>query len=399
MPMELAHMDQNFRNIFANGGELPLLGNKARRASCMSESCTEEEFDSSIWSNVPESVLYLVFSKLPLKSLIRIRSVSKLWMSTDFFLDGLQVRNTSRFALIKSGKHPLSCDQQELWVFDTPAQEWCKLSLGHFPSPLRFSGPFAVAGGLLCYISQSSSRGTLEVMVGNPLTRTWRVLPPNLALYEFPTLTHMFTATNSGDQYSITFVGLCDNTGAIVVEVYDSVSNSWRLTDSPPQLSSYYNFFKADEYLGLATIDRRSKTIKRLMYPAALQESSFLNRYEDKCWILESQGRMFMCSNAPRKEGLWQRLETEWSKVCPFPKVLKKYEKTALYLSDDVVLLVGSEPHCFPPQFEDVDPYTMVMFNKLTQQWSILPNVSASFGNVDELVKGLMFEPRFDAKP
>lgn len=202
----------------------------------------------------------------------------------------------------------------------------------------------------------------------------------------------------TGNQYSITFVGLCDNTSDLVIQIYDSISNTWSSTVSP-QLTSYYNFFKGDEYQGLATIDTRSKSIKRLMYPSALQVSSFLNRYVDKCWILESKGSLFMCSNAPRKEGLWQRLETQWERMCPFPKVLQKYEKTALYLSDEVVLLIGSEPHCFPPQFEDVDPHKVVMYNKTTQQWSILPNISGNFGLVDELVGGLMFEPRFDAKP
>jgi hypothetical protein len=392
-------MKQDFRNSFGNGREVPVLGDNARRPSCTSECLTEEEFDPSIWSNLPESVLYLVFSKLPLKSLIRTRSVSKLWMSTDFFANGSLRQSTGRFALMKSGKRPSSCKQQELWIFDTPAQEWCKFRLGSFPSSLRFSGPFAAAGGLLCYISERSSEDTLEVMVGNPLNRSWRLLPPNLALFQFPTLTHMSMGTNSGDQYSITLVGLCDDTGALVIEVYDSISNSWRRTDSPPQLTSYYNFFKGDEYQGLATVDNRSKTIKRLTYPAALQESSFLNRYEDKCGILESRGSLFMCSNAPRKEGIWRRLEKEWSQVCPFPKVLKKYEKKALYLSDGFLLLVGSEPHCFPPQFEDVDPHKMVMFNNSTQQWSTLPNVSANFGKVDELVGGVMFEPRFDTKP
>lgn len=391
--MELAHIRQSFRDVFANGGEVPVLGNNA--PCTISEPRTEVEFDPSIWTNLPESVLYLVFLKLPLKNLIRVRSLSKLWMSTDFFADrSSHVQNAGRFALMRSGKPPSSCESQEVWLFDTPAQEWCKFRLGHFPSPLKFHGPFATAGGLLCYIAKTSP---LQVMVGNPLTQTWRVLPRNLALHELPTLTHMSMATS--DQYSITLVGLCDDTGAVAMERYDSLSNLWRRCDSPPELTSYYNFFKGDEYHGLATLDRRSKTVKRLMYPAALQESPYLNRYEDKCWILESQGRLFMCSKAPRKEGLWQRLETEWRKVCPFPKVLKKYEKTALYPSSKLVLLVGSEPLCFAPQFEDVAPHMMVVFNKVTQQWSVLPSIGASFGKVKEFLGGLMFEPRFDATP
>lgn len=380
MPMEFVHLVQNFHNIFANCGEA---------ASLLPYNAEFGVLDSSIWSNVPESVLYYVFSKLPLKSHIRIRSLSKLWMSTNFL--SAQEENSGRFAVMKSGKY---CDDQEVWIFDTPAQEWCKFRLCNFPSSLNFSGPFAAAGGLLCYIAETS--GTLRVMVGNPLTQTWRLLP-NLVLNEFPTLTHM--AVTKGDQYSITFVGLCVDTGEILIEVYNSLSNSWRSTVTPPQLSSYYNFFKGDEYLGLATIDTRSKQIKRLMYPPALKESSFLDRYEDKCWILESKGSLFMCSNAPRKEGLWQRLETQWERVCPYPKVLQKYASTALFLSDQYMMLVGSDPHCFTPQFEDVDPHKIVLYNKVTRQWSVLPCISESFGTVDELVKGLMFEPRFDAKP
>lgn len=387
MPMELAHSCQNFDNIFVNSGE----------SACLLGKCAPPPpstlLDSSLWRHLPESILYQVFLRLPLKSLIRIGSLSKLWNSTEFFSNELPGEpKRGRLALMKSGKH---CEHQEVWVFDTPEREWCKFRLGRFPSSLSFSGPFAAAGGLLCYISETN--GALEIMVGNPLTQTWRLLAPNLTLHEFPTLTHMSMTT--GNQYSIILVGLCDGASAFVIEVYDSISNTWRTTVSPPQLKSYYNFFKGDEYQGLATIDMKSKTIKRLLYPSALQESSFLNRCEEKCWILESRGSLFMCSNAPRMEGLWQRLETQWQRVCPFPKALQKYEKTALYLSDDVVLLVGSEPHCFPPQFEDVDPHKIVMFNKVSKQWSILPNISANLGLVEELVGGLMFEPRFDAKP
>lgn len=403
--MQLAHLCQNFDNIFANCGENDddrLAENYAQAQQPMHapERDTDAALDASVWRDMPDSVLDLVFARLPLKSLTRVRSLSKQWRSTDFFtreLAGLE-QQQGRLALIKSGKH---CEDQEVWVFDTPAQEWCKFRLSHFPasSSNTFSGPFAAAGGLLCYISEAKITDgscSLEIMVGNPLTHTWRLLPPTRSVREFPTLTHM---SMTGNQYTITLVGLCEGVVPFVIEVYNSATNAWRTNVPPPQLTSYYNFFKGDEYRGLATIDTTAKTIKRLMYPAALQESSFLDRAEDKCWILESKGSLFMCSNVPRMEGLWQRLETQWQRVCPFPKALQKYEKTALYLSDEAVLLVGSEPHCFPPQFEDVEPHKIVVFNRASKQWSVLPNISVGFGLVEELVGGLMFEPRFDAKP
>ncbi|XP_024384264.1 F-box/kelch-repeat protein At5g15710 [Physcomitrium patens] len=396
MPMSLAHQGVNFHNIFSGCGSEPLLNPDAQPPR-ISDSQLDggAVLHPAIWSNLPESILHSVFSKLSLKNLTRIRSLNKLWKSTDFFSNGVNSKKTGRFALLRGGQD-LASEQHEVWVFDTPAQEWCKFNLGHFPSSLVFKGPFAAAGGLLCYISQTSHGGKLKLIVSNPLMRTWRLLPPNLNLCDFPTLTHMSYLL---DQYSITLVGLCEDTGAMTIEIYESGSNTWTSTDHPPQLTSYYNFFKEDDYLGLATIDMRSKSIMRIMYPYALQKSGFLSRDEDKCWILESKGGLFMCSNAPRREGIWQRLETEWKRVCVLPKQLHKYERTDLYISEDVVLLVGSEPRCFLPQFEDEDPHKLIVFNKETCRWSILPQISSNFGTLEELLRGLIFEPRFDTKP
>ncbi|XP_024366517.1 F-box/kelch-repeat protein At5g15710 [Physcomitrium patens] len=393
--MEVVHLDRSLHNVFASREKLQLrVSAQLSRAS--QDLFGELELDPAIWSSMPDSVLHHVFTKLPVKSLIRVRSLSKFWMSVDFFSNGELDTKQGRFALYK-GRPSLSCHKHEAWVFDTPAQEWCKFPVGPFPSPLNFSGPFAAVGGLLCYISDTSPAGTLEVLVGNPVTSTWRLLPPNLNLYEFPTLTQMSV---DHDHYSITLVGVCEDMGALVIEIYDSKPNAWHRAEAvPPQTGSCYNLFRGDEFLGLATIDKRSKSVKRLVYPPALQESSFLNRYEDKCWILESRGSLFMCSNAARKEGIWQSLGAEWHKYCALPKELHKYEKTALYLSNEVMVLVGTDPHCFTPQFEDVDPHTITMFNMKTHLWITLPMIESIFGNTDEILPGLMFEPRFDRKP
>lgn len=456
MPTPLAHLQQNFRNIFPEGVDptiaaavhgnqlLPSTSNKHGYNSFYPQIGDEEEesehyLNPVIWGEMPESVLHLIFSRLPIKSTIRLRSLNKHWNCTDFLSNNTtHQQGASQFALVKKkrhhnpGKNPFS--QQEVWLLDSRTHEWCKFHIGStspFPSSssssssststncsrddedvLELRGPFATAGGLLCYAKDPNQapNSRLELLICNPMTQTWRQLPPTLTLSEFPDLVHMAmmtptTEAASTSRYCITLVGRrseASDGGGLVIEVYDSGSDAWSQAEKPPRLFSYYRLFEGEDYKGLATIDTDTNRIRRLMYPPALQPRSCLEGVYgegDKCWIMESQGSLFMCCNAPKKEGIWQRLEVEWCKVCAFPKVLRQYERTSLFLTEEVVLLLGTEPLHFAPQCEDLEPHQLVMYEKASHKWSVLPRISARFGDVEDILGGFVFEPRFDTRP
>lgn len=65
---------------------------------------------------------------------------------------------------------------------------------------------------------------------------------------------------------------------------------------------------------------------------------------------------LYISRIAPRKGGIWQLLGSVWKKVCEHQKIMRRYEKISLFLYDDVALLLGTEPLCFRPQFEDLPP-------------------------------------------
>jgi len=465
MPTPLAHLQQSFRNIFpegvdptiaaaVHGKQLPSTSNKQGYNSVYPQYGDEEEDDADeeeegssehlnpvIWGEMPESVLHLIFSRLPIKSTIRLRSLNKHWNWTDFLSNNTTHQGASQFALVKKKRHHnpnIPFSQQEVWLLDSRTHEWCKFHIGStspFPRSssssstfcssrdddvLELRGPFATAGGLLCYAkypNQAPDDSRLELLICNPMTQTWRQLPPTLTLREFPDLVHMAMVTTtttgaaasakstSSSRYCITLVGRrseASDGGGLVIEVYDSGSDTWSRAEKPPRLFSYYQLFEGEDYKGLATIDTDTNRIRRLMYPPALQPRSCLEpacEEGDKCWIMESEGSLFMCCNAARKEGIWQRLEVEWCKVCAFPKVLSKYERTSLFLTQEVVLLLGTEPLHFAPQCEDLEPHQLVMYEKSSQKWSVLPRISASFGDVEDILRGFVFEPRFDTRP
>ena len=452
MPTPLAHLQQNFRNIFpegvdqtiaaVHGSQLPSTSNKQGYNSLYPQYGDAEEDDANedeeepehlnpiIWGEMPESVLHLIFSRLPIKSTIRLHSLNKHWNCTDFLSNNTTHQGASQFALVKKKRHhnpEIPFSQQEVWLLDSRTHEWCKFHIGStrpFPRSsssttstycsrddvLELRGPFASAGGLLCYAKAPNQApdSRLELLICNPMTQTWRQLPPTLTLCEFPDLVHMAMMTvgaasaKSTSRYCITLVGRSETSdGGLLIEVYDSGSDTWLQAEKPPQLFSYYHLFEGEDYKGLATIDTNTNRIRRLMYPPALQPRSCLEQLceGDQCWIMESKGSLFMCCNAPRKEGIWQRLEVEWCKVCAFPKVLRKYEKTSLFLTEEVVLLLGTEPLHFAPQCEDLEPHQLVMYEKSSQKWSVLPRISASFGDVEDILGGFVFEPRFDTRP
>lgn len=126
---------------------------------------------SDIWSSLPDDLLDIVISRLPLQSLVRMRSVCKKWkikIRTPSFIRQCELDSTNGYNewFLTFGQH------KNAFAYDLHLSKWHSgISLGFLPLE-RFS-PLAAADGLLCL--RGSKPGTLVVC--NPLSRFWRDVP------------------------------------------------------------------------------------------------------------------------------------------------------------------------------------------------------------------------------
>lgn len=157
--------------------------------------------DPKIWSNIPPNLLEVIFSRLPLQSLVQIRNLTKQWRS-DFTSPIFQrVCSESRpmgFAVVESEK----TDPKRVWVYDALARSWHALPLAYLP----FSYLVAADGGLFCFVKYSRNTQCLQVAVMNPLTCECRELPPALGVKMFPKSFQMKVDMKTR-HYTIKFLG------------------------------------------------------------------------------------------------------------------------------------------------------------------------------------------------
>lgn len=157
--------------------------------------------DPKIWSNTPPIILELIFARLPLQSLIRLRLLSKQWRS-DLTSPAFQIAfrdgRSKGFAVVESER----TDPKRVWAYDARARRWHGLPLAYLP----FSHLVAADGGLLCFVKYTKFEECLQVAVCNPLNCIWRELPPAVGVQIFPKSFQMKVDMNSR-HYTIKFLG------------------------------------------------------------------------------------------------------------------------------------------------------------------------------------------------
>ncbi|XP_043721153.1 F-box protein CPR1-like [Telopea speciosissima] len=220
----------------------------------LNEKIRKEE--AMLTKNLPEDIILAILSRLPVKSLLRFRSVSKLWCALITDPDFVQMHlyrslatNTNLILLVIREYLKIFysdvCEQETAVELDCP-----------FKSPVGFL-ILASCNGLLCLfdddgvVSYFPKEEVYDTFLWNPSTRTHKKLP--FTPVEFPINSDSAHVTAYGfgydpttDDYKVIRVlqfyphdGLFNDSKYIVseVKVYSLSTNSWRRIEDIPFLS------------------------------------------------------------------------------------------------------------------------------------------------------------------
>lgn len=311
--------------------------------------------DPNIWSNVPQTILELVFARLPLQSLIRLRLLSKEWnadLSSRAFQLAFCDGRPRGFAVVETER----ADPKRVWAYDARARSWHGLPLGYLP----FSYLVAADGGLLCFAKYGKADERLQLVLCNPLTCTWRELPPAVGVQMIPKAFHMKVDMESR-QYTIKFLGSHNIKEPEVFHIYSSESNSWVRLGWNRQPNVVGRYILVNVYHGsIHTYDIEPGASSSILYPpdfdhdiVARVEGSFLFQGEEgSLFLLKSHG-----GKLKEDWGRHKKYDSKWELFCRIPKAaeLENYFFN-VFLSGDVILLLGKKRHLFYSAAYDVNP-------------------------------------------
>ncbi|KAJ9186831.1 hypothetical protein P3X46_002360 [Hevea brasiliensis] len=230
------------------------------------------EMDPGIWSRLPEELLDLVLSLLPLKTFLNLRSTCKHFRSLIFSPIFMSKHSSSGspFSSFLLLSHPQFFHRYSL--YDSVIGTWRNLTLS-----LSFLLPSSSAAGSSQSCSLlSSSNGLLcfslptscSFLVCNFLAKSSKVIEFPSFPFAFESLT--FVSTPFG--YKI-FV-LCSKFSSISAFIYDSRFNSWQkfdnlepiLSDNCHQEGVFFNgslYFTTPEPFSIVCLDMESGKWKR----------------------------------------------------------------------------------------------------------------------------------------
>lgn len=145
----------------------------------------KQEMEATLWENLPADLLLNILAKLPLRSLMRLRCVSKHWQSLISQREILALSRTSKCPLLAEPMLGVSYEgkQQSLeWAtLNLQSKKWT--SMPPYPEVVQKSSgeskmEFHSAGGLLFSLTSSFVHYTsTKCLVFNPLTGDTRELP------------------------------------------------------------------------------------------------------------------------------------------------------------------------------------------------------------------------------
>eukprot|EP00249_Psilotum_nudum_P007235 c20415_g1_i2 orf=36-1406(-) len=314
--------------------------------------------DHKLWSCISPELLELLLCRLPLSSLLRSRLVCKRWASlilSPGFLE-LWVRSTQRslrrtlpwavFFARCAAAAPLpqashhtggdpgavrrwykknairftpsqqrkECDQGRQQLVGLSRWHWHRLDLDFVPL-LTCVEHLSSSGGLLL-LSLSPS----ELLVINPLTKAWRVLPPLLSHISWVAL----VADPGSTSYKV--VAACHKVIVFTSYVYDSTSGSWRTPESvlpvpfgfeaaaPPTLCNGILHSLGTSTIFTFNVQEETWDILPVRWPP---------EHESGKWsqLLEHQGRLISVMMVKDRLAIWQLNSTQdrWLNVDTIP--------------------------------------------------------------------------------
>ncbi|KAJ7519857.1 hypothetical protein O6H91_20G058500 [Diphasiastrum complanatum] len=185
-----------------------------------------------IWGRLPEGLVDAILAHLPIFVLLRLRVVCKRWntlLSCPGFLHLCSQVPQERSYLLFTGLDFLlrMCIQEGL-IFCPSSNRWHRLPLNFLPFPSENIKGVTGGGGLLLVWSALNSA---EMVVTNPVTRAWKILPTFHRSSSRPSLAAL-VVNKSKATYKIVAAFDSDTS----TYVYESSTNVWTKTAKLPFL-------------------------------------------------------------------------------------------------------------------------------------------------------------------
>ncbi|KAJ7555825.1 hypothetical protein O6H91_05G056400 [Diphasiastrum complanatum] len=191
------------------------------------------DMDPGIWSNLPEELMDRVLAALPLLAFLQLRSVCKQWCSLIHSSHFCQLRQHSGVSHKPCFLFHVSVGSTgHLLIYDPALGKWGKQTLSFLPPGISAS-LVSVSGGLLCF--KASKSDSACYLVCNPITKAYKELPPPLryrSTFRSPSLQIMLV-DEASNSHKIILAGYSTGRDS-ATEVYDSLTNSWRLVGDLP---------------------------------------------------------------------------------------------------------------------------------------------------------------------
>ncbi|CAM6093038.1 unnamed protein product [Calypogeia fissa] len=173
----------------------------------------ENALDEELWHRLPEDVLPKIFVRLPLRSLLKIRLLSKSW--ADYIQShSFQLEATSKVLSTWESFSPVLCSssteqKMRMVAYSRASGRWESLfSWSYlFGNGLSSSSRWQVKsifGSLLC-LKQVGQPGEKALLVTNPVLQSFRVLPPHGMTTPFLPSFEIMHIVNSEEEDSSTY--------------------------------------------------------------------------------------------------------------------------------------------------------------------------------------------------
>ncbi|XP_062098503.1 F-box/kelch-repeat protein At5g43190 [Humulus lupulus] len=181
---------------------------------------TKSDMDPSIWSQLPNELLEIILSFLPLKNFFNLRSTCKTFWSMVFSPRFISKHNSSlpSFSSFLLLSHP-QCHRR-FPLYDSNLNAWRNRALSSSVS-LPSASLLTSSNGLLCFSLPTSS----SFLVSNLLANTEREI-------KFPTYPFSFELLSLvSTPLGYTIFALCSQSSSKSTYLYDSRNHSWTESD------------------------------------------------------------------------------------------------------------------------------------------------------------------------
>ncbi|XP_024386091.1 F-box/kelch-repeat protein At5g15710 [Physcomitrium patens] len=190
--------------------------------------------DPHIWSNLQPELVARILAHLPLTSLFHKRLVSKSWDREIYSVQDIRdvsIRQNLRswLVLFENGG---PVNPHKLHAYDPIRIDWHTFTtIPHFATVQKIGGLSlcGAAAGLLVYKISSLKSHFIRFGVFNPITRSWKELPPLLKRRQKPVVNMYWEdsgfepSTRVGGHYKLVVAGGLEyGLQVVTTEVYDS---------------------------------------------------------------------------------------------------------------------------------------------------------------------------------